>query len=215
VAQRSAQRLAVIVCDVPTSLTDLGAIECDSVIRYRRRRSSSSSSSNRAATRGSRSTFTVEQPQIQLAEQAGIGATERTAHRRTSCSQGCDARKTWRSMCSKGKERSPSAAHPQSATPTPTAAPSGRSRRPPRCARRPPLLPGRRRGAAALGYLYCTFGMQRLIFSAKYRVLVWGGCSRPKIRSGIQSVEQSGRPAGWRLAGSHASSGKLSRPCMQ
>jgi hypothetical protein len=33
---------------------------------------------------------------------------------------------------------------------------------------------------------YGTFGMQRLIFSAKYRLLVRGGCSRPKIRSGIR-----------------------------
>jgi hypothetical protein len=35
-------------------------------------------------------------------------------------------------------------------------------------------------------YSYGTFGMQRLIFSAKYRVLVRGGWSRPKIRSGIR-----------------------------
>ena len=34
--------------------------------------------------------------------------------------------------------------------------------------------------------LYGTFGMQRLIFSAKYRLLVRGGCSRPKIRSGFR-----------------------------
>jgi hypothetical protein len=33
---------------------------------------------------------------------------------------------------------------------------------------------------------YGTFGMQRLIFSAKYRLLVRGGCSRPKICSGIR-----------------------------
>jgi hypothetical protein len=33
---------------------------------------------------------------------------------------------------------------------------------------------------------YGTFGMQRLIFSAKYRLLVRGGCSRPKIRSGFR-----------------------------
>jgi hypothetical protein len=31
--------------------------------------------------------------------------------------------------------------------------------------------------AAAAGEYYCTFGMQRLIFSAKYRLLVRGGCS--------------------------------------
>jgi hypothetical protein len=31
--------------------------------------------------------------------------------------------------------------------------------------------------------LYGTFGMQRLIFSAKYRLLVRGGCCRPKIRA--------------------------------
>eukprot|EP01049_Picozoa_sp_SAG25_P000792 SAG25_NODE_29_length_20738_cov_25.829546_6_plen_227_part_00 len=78
--------------------------------------------------------------------------------------------------------------------------------------------------------VYGTFGMQRLIFSAKYRLLVRGGCSletqnslripnpgseagrvqrvRTKTGRKVQSVEQSGRPAGWRLAGSHASSGK-------
>jgi hypothetical protein len=37
---------------------------------------------------------------------------------------------------------------------------------------------------------YGTFGMQRLIFSAKYRVLVRGGCSIPKIRSGIRIQAQ-------------------------
>eukprot|EP01049_Picozoa_sp_SAG25_P005128 SAG25_NODE_341_length_9456_cov_13.967938_3_plen_213_part_00 len=41
-------------------------------------------------------------------------------------------------------------------------------------------------GSRSLGS-YSTFGMQRLIFSAKYRLLVRCGCStcRPKIRSGM------------------------------
>jgi hypothetical protein len=45
---------------------------------------------------------------------------------------------------------------------------------------------------------YCTFGMQRLIFSAKYRLLVRGGCSLdPKFaqesESGLRSRQS---PAG-------------------
>jgi hypothetical protein len=40
--------------------------------------------------------------------------------------------------------------------------------------------------ALRLSAVYGTFGMQRLIFSAKYRLLVRGGCSGPKIRPGIR-----------------------------